>query len=593
MKRDNFFIKFCAFAVILLCSLIFTKGISARADVKLDGTYTFGSLEWAIVDAKEGSTLTLTEDMKLNDTFIIEKDKNIILDLGGHKLSIEGQKNVISNKGRLKIINSGEPNYIMGDSMNVIVNIDGGILDIASSNITIGNSNRNQTTYCLANEGTSVMTISENAWLLCERGITNSGTLFIDSGRINTHYEGVRNKFGGKLTVNSGLIAPDSGDAINNLSGGTAEIYGSVMITTKSSDVEDYPIKNSGTMTISLNKDGIIYNNYSGVGKYVAIYNEGTLTLAKGIIEAGCIGVINQTDEMVTAASFKMTGGTIAVVGDCGTSKYAIGLYSDSQDSSKESSVEILGGTIDSTGGDYPSEVNEYYGISARYTKLRVSGTTIYGKHYGIYLRYKAVLNILSIDKSEIVSSIGKGIDCINSTVNMAGGTVSGGTYGIRNKDGNVNVLYGTVNGKEYGIYALGQTTVGSSTGVYADNPLISSEGTGIFVGTNGTLVFSNGKIRGINGSISGDFTSKHPFGYKLIQANETVGDKVYKYASHMTSDSDMGGAPETEKPGDGTNPPATNNNKKRNILIVVAIGAGILLITLLLIPKSKGRREF
>ena len=592
MKRDNFFIKFCAFAVILLCSLIFTKGISARAYVKLDGTYTYGSLDLAIVDASEGSTLTLTEDMKLNDTFIIEKDKNIILDLGGHKLSIEGQKNVVSNKGRLKIINSGAANYIVGDSMNVIVNIDGGVLEIASSNITIGNSSRNQTTYCLANEGASAMTISGNVWLLCERGISNSGTLVVNSGRINTNYEGIRNKFGGKVTINDGIIAPYSGDALVNLSGGTAEIFGSVNITTKSSDVTHYPIKNSGTITISLNKDGLIYNDYDAVGKYVAIYNEGSLTLTKGIIEAGCIGVINEIDEMVTDASFTMNGGTIAVVGDCGTSKYAIGIYTDSQDSKRESNVTIKGGTIDSTGGEYPFEGNEYYGISARYTKLQVSSAKIYGKHYGIYLRHAAKLSAQG--KTEIVSSIGKGIDCINSTVNMGGGTVSGGTYGIRNKDGDVNVHYGIVNGKEYGIYALGQTTVGSSTGVYAVDPLISSEGTGVFVGSSGTLVFLNGKIRGINGSISGDFTSNHPFGYKLIQANETVGDKVYKYASHMTSDTDMGGAPETEKPGDDDkNIQSENPNKKRNILIIVAIGAGILLITLLLIPKSKGRREF
>lgn len=592
--KNKFVAKLCMFITILFCSLMFSKTISVKAWVYKDGSIPYGTLQEA-VDSSEGeTTLTLATELELTEAVTVGSDKIITLDLMGYGITLTGTGNVISNKGNLKIINTGSLAYITGTSLNVLTNVEGGTLEISSGNIIVTNSSRGSGSHCLYNGASSSLTISENTTFWCDNGVLNFGTLTMNSGWIDTSGEGVRNNYGGDFTFNGGFIDPAGGDGIVNLAGGTVKISGEAEVTTDSTNVEHYPIKNSGTMTISLNKDGLIYTNYDVDDKSVAIYNDGTLNLNSGLVEAGCIGVYNESSSSkVTPASFTMNGGAISVYGNCGSTKYAMGVYTDSQDSNTQSKVAVVGGTITSTGGDEPVEGKEYYGISAKYTKVQVRKTKIYGRHYGIYLRFSASLSMAN--NAEVVSSDGMGIKCESgSSATIGAGTINGKTYGIRNESGDVSVVGGTVIGGERGIYNYsGTITIGSSIGTYADNPLISSDATGIFV-REGAFNFYNGKIRGINTSISGDITNGHAYGNELIQSSEKIGDKIYKYASYVLSDNDVSGSLEDENPGDDSKGGEQDKgNKKRNILIIVAVVAGVALIALLLIPKSKGKREF
>lgn len=73
--------------------------------------YTFTTLEAAIEKAIAGETIQMTRDVTINKTVTIAKDKKIVLDMNGHKLSFavdnDGKASAIfNNLGDLSIVNS-------------------------------------------------------------------------------------------------------------------------------------------------------------------------------------------------------------------------------------------------------------------------------------------------------------------------------------------------------------------------------------------------------------------------------------------------------------------------------------------------------
>lgn len=73
--------------------------------------YTFTTLEDAIEKAMAGETIQMTHDVTINKTVTIAKDKQIVLDMNGHKLSFavdnDGKASAIfNNLGDLSIVNS-------------------------------------------------------------------------------------------------------------------------------------------------------------------------------------------------------------------------------------------------------------------------------------------------------------------------------------------------------------------------------------------------------------------------------------------------------------------------------------------------------
>lgn len=73
--------------------------------------YTFTTLEAAIEKAIAGETIQMTRDVTINKTVTIAKDKKIVLDMNGHKLSYavdnDGKASAIfNNLGDLSIVNS-------------------------------------------------------------------------------------------------------------------------------------------------------------------------------------------------------------------------------------------------------------------------------------------------------------------------------------------------------------------------------------------------------------------------------------------------------------------------------------------------------
>lgn len=80
--------------------------------------YTFTTLEAAIEKAIAGETIQMTRDVTINKTVTIAKDKKIVLDMNGHKLSFavdnDGKASAIfNNLGDLSIVNSAAQESII------------------------------------------------------------------------------------------------------------------------------------------------------------------------------------------------------------------------------------------------------------------------------------------------------------------------------------------------------------------------------------------------------------------------------------------------------------------------------------------------
>ena len=80
--------------------------------------YTFTTLEAAIEKAIAGETIQMTRDVTINKTVTIAKDKKIVLDMNGHKLSYavdnDGKASAIfNNLGDLSIVNSADQESVI------------------------------------------------------------------------------------------------------------------------------------------------------------------------------------------------------------------------------------------------------------------------------------------------------------------------------------------------------------------------------------------------------------------------------------------------------------------------------------------------
>ncbi len=167
---------------------------------------SYETLEEAIADAQEGYMVKLTKDIEIDASIVVAAEKDIILDLNGHTISMEDSSSAaasaIKNNGNLTITDSSEdetgkitfnsttPSASFGYTTSTIVNT--GNLTVESG--TIENTTNGGASYAI-----------DTAWYTSDTSITiNGGTITSERTAVrqvpfSTTYENV-------LTINSGTI---------------------------------------------------------------------------------------------------------------------------------------------------------------------------------------------------------------------------------------------------------------------------------------------------------------------------------------------------------------------------------------------------
>lgn len=191
------------------------------------------SLEKAIAYADATETpIALQAD--ITGDFVIDKDKNVSLDLNGHKITNESE-HTITNNGRLTIKDSSEGGKITNSThgKGALVNNDGGTVDIESGTLTREEATDNSW-YVISNDGTMNIkggSIINKVVKLTSSLIRNEGKMDISGGYLKHDFIAVKNDDTGKgelstLTVRGDVVIESPNQAIQNwttavISGGT------------------------------------------------------------------------------------------------------------------------------------------------------------------------------------------------------------------------------------------------------------------------------------------------------------------------------------------------------------------------------------
>lgn len=191
------------------------------------------SLEKAIAYADATETpIALQAD--ITGDFVIDKDKNVSLDLNGHKITNESE-HTITNNGRLTIKDSSEGGKITNSThgKGALVNNYGGTVDIESGTLTREEA-ENNSWYVISNDGTMNIkggSIINKVVKLTSSLIRNEGEMDISGGYLEHDFIAVKNDDTGQgelstLTVRGDVVIVSPEQAIQNwttavISGGT------------------------------------------------------------------------------------------------------------------------------------------------------------------------------------------------------------------------------------------------------------------------------------------------------------------------------------------------------------------------------------
>ncbi|MCC8161199.1 MAG: dockerin type I domain-containing protein [Oscillospiraceae bacterium] len=319
------------------------------------------------------TTITLLQDMAIEETVEISSDKNVILDLAGHTISATGC-HAITNSGILTINDSSEDATGTVDALshakatiynNGTVILNGGTYKRSNEAGASTTDNGSNSYYTILNHGT--MTVNDGVTVLNSgkySSLFENGYQNYNSGNSGSGYVEGTNSANPTLTINGGIF--DGGlNTIKNDDGSILEINGGTFTNVAQNVVLNVNVAtiNGGDFTTNANY-AVIQNRYKN-----DVYITGQLTITGGTFtntnsgsDATVISALNTTGNTDTV-KITITGGTFtnnsssAAAINAGNTATAI---SDGTFTNAAEGDSVAGDNLSLTGGTYSDDVSEY-----------------------------------------------------------------------------------------------------------------------------------------------------------------------------------------------------------------------------------------
>ena len=318
---------------------------------------------------------------------------------------------------------------------------------------------------------------------------TSTGVLNIDGGIIKNSASTIIQNNGGSATISGGLFENSSNDALYNRSGGTMTISGGT-------------INGSGNAVLNIRDSTatITGGTFTSATDY-ALYNTGTMsvgnsanvvsTIASAAAYNGSGGILNIQGGTLTSSAANVVNnyGTLTISGGTSTSTSS---SHPSIVNQANGTLNVTGGTISGTsnaiwnkqngtanlsGGTLTSSTNALYNSGTMYIKTGFSltvpsSTPVYNTSTGILYMQGGSLtnngtniinnygtaNISGGSMTSTASGYPPVVNQASATLNISGGTISGVSYAVWNKqDGTANLTGGTISSSNsYTLYNSG-----------------------------------------------------------------------------------------------------------------------------------------
>ena len=417
------------------------------AQISTNSQNKFGSLKEAIERCPENeeSTITILCDFSIieGQECVIPQNKNIIIDLKGHKITSYCSNDIIENNGILKITDS----TVEGTINNEISSKCKGLFN-NKGNLTINNVVLRVIPYGSSEYSNHV--------------IVNTGELSIESGHIMSksydHYSEVRNIMNlenGTINMSGGAVYTNNGECVGKLYINTrnmVSIYNestnSITITGGAIYGGKYGIETAGSGEINIEKISIS-KVYSGIYKH----GTGKISITGGNISA--YNPINiQVEDLENVQETQITG-SASISANIKLEVNSLHYVGNTISNSKNSKILIdlnEGKTISGINGIYnDGEIEIKRGEIVVETPVEYQSKELVGEHGGTEL-YGIKNNQGGI------ATIGQ----IDNQANTRNPLISG-KYGIIN-DGTLNLYDGRIQGDtDKSLY--GNSIYGKETG--------------------------------------------------------------------------------------------------------------------------------
>lgn len=282
-----------------------------------------------------------------------------------------------------------------------------------------------------------------------------------------------------------------------------------------------------------------------GAGHYVAIVNEGQLTIENGSIVAGNVGdegilnrgILTIANDAAISCSSKTPSNGYVVINDNGTLSTSGALMS-----AAGNGIATFGGTVNVSGGSISAAAKNHAAIDifssnnasdgegadvtisggeitsdlvaastnnakSANSNLTITGGTITTRTTSIYWPTAGTLTIGNADDGTgpaITSKIGSVVEMCSGTLNVYGGTLSAGidqTAADRISTEVLQNMFNTVGTSGYGSIGDGVTIFANRADAYAANPLNVNISGGTFASSQnyGVRVFDNSSFTGVS----------------------------------------------------------------------------------------------
>ena len=398
-------------AALAVCMLLCSAGLSVLADntVAMIGTAEFTSLATAISTANAATdtpvTITLTDDILLEDNTKFSITGDVILDLAGHtidltynapnfylidvtgKLTVNDSSD--THSGTLKIDDASTSSYLISVSATGELVINGGTFSSAQAPISCGNSANAKITI----NGGHI----SNSWYNGAIIMRGNSELTINDGVIeNTKNSNVISAGTGScaITIKGGTIGASgsSGTSVNLNGSNTLVIEGGTFSTAVSVGGTDTATIYDGTFTVtktaavsaSSNANVTIYggtytSTYSN--PLVSVSGNATLTVVDGDFSSSSSAVLSALGTStlnVEDGTFAATGGynsTLSISSGTPTVNISGGTLSSNRDT-----VSVGSGagaaTVNISGGNLSSANTKSINVSSSAATVEVTGGT-------------------------------------------------------------------------------------------------------------------------------------------------------------------------------------------------------------------------
>ncbi len=456
--------------------------------------------------------------MTKSETLEISENKNIVLNLNGHKIETSSDT-AIENKGNLTIIGKGD-----NDEGN---NVEGTILGVSKvmidnkKDLTIDGGTYNSINYDSNNDAKVINNTDNVTW--------NTGNLILDEG----YNYGIYNTGDGNIDWKDGHIRANQTigkqygiytDSSNNVNWDNGDIF---LNTTEIRTQYGIYIKGNETGTVNAKK--IKFNNigYSEGASYVMQYSKQYVIYVNDsdAKEDTKIGNITIEDFQRETENDSRRG---KVYGICGS--YANLDIKEGEFTDFDEAIDLSNSTIKIENGKYQDSISVQ----------KNSNLTITGG------------NIDTIENHGTVTINNGNINYIttNGTVTMNQGNIDDTDYDSKTKKdkvveitgGTFTLLGGKINSSTaIGVYIkTGTFTMGDNVEpVLTDTPQVTGATYGVYKETGGEFKFYDGIVKGGNDAISGGVTEQ-PESYRVKCEIEGENEDTAKSVATLEVDSKM-----------------------------------------------------